>query len=124
MQVVRSPDESKHRVNRNIDFLDVHVARYQEDTNWSGWLKTLGANVTVWPAEGLDEEISYLKDFVASYDTSRAAKVFLHGSAPKDWHSPRDILGVISKIDLSKLMKKVLDMIFLLLNLGLNLLEE
>jgi hypothetical protein len=92
--------------NRSIDFLDVHVARYNENTSWSDSLKTLGANVTVWTAEGLDEEISYLKDFVTSYNTSRAAKVFLHGKAPTDYHSTRGILGVISRIDLSKLKER------------------
>ena len=112
-----SPEESKPWGNRSIDsknqldvahpldFLDVHIARYEEDTRWSDRLKKLGARVEVWPAEGLDEEISYLKDLVASYNTTRAAKVFLHGTAPTDWHSTQDILGVISKIDLSKLKK-------------------
>jgi hypothetical protein len=106
MDTTWSPDEPKDRINRSIDFLDVHVARYKENTSWSDSLTTLGANVTVWTAEGLDEEISYLKDSVASYNTSRAAKVFLHGKAPTDWHSTRDILGVISRIDLSKLKER------------------
>ena len=102
----RNPGGNRSIDSKNqLDFLDVHIARYDDDTSWSDRLKKLGARVEVWPAEGLDEEISYLKDLVASYNTTRAAKVFLHGTAPTDWHSTQDILGVISKIDLSKLKK-------------------
>ena len=109
MNMTWSPDESKFSMNRSIDFLDVHIAQYGENesivANWSDSLKKLGARVEVWPAEGLDEEISYLKDLVASYNTSRAAKVFLHGNAPIDWHSNQGLLGLIINIDLRKLEK-------------------
>jgi len=83
----------------------VVLARYKENTQWTDSLAALGMNVTVRPAEGLDEIIAYAKYWVEDYEDMPLVSVFLHGNAPQDWHSPRNILDIVERINATKLLQ-------------------
>jgi len=85
--------------------MEVTVAFYHVDTSWSQDLAQRGAQVVVQStASGLDETLAYAQRLVDMYDDPKKLSVFLHGSSPSDWHSHKDILDTIARIDADKLL--------------------
>jgi len=106
-QVSGDPTELRGAAEvRWLGDVDVHVARYREDTSWSDWLQKHGARVVVRPAEGIDEHISYAKRLLQARDegeSGRQVLVLLHGNAPSDWHSPGNLKDILNALNASKL---------------------
>ena len=52
-----------------------------------------------------DETVAYARHLLENYDHAPELTVFLHGTAPRDWHSPPRVLNVLAMTNVTALLR-------------------
>lgn len=108
-QIGLSHEGSKYNSKYKVTTLkttnvDIVVAHFKEDTSWTDQFATFpNATLDIRFAEGCDELIAFVRHIAENYDNLKEVTVFLHGGAPTDWHSQKNIESLVTRIDPEKL---------------------